>query len=169
MYFQLYPSTHPIEETEYGLLPTPCTMDCMTNPPRQITESGRIISNQGHNGSAPLKDLAMNGLLPTPKTQDERGNVFVNRGKFNLTDEISKMLPTPTTRDYKGGKTQATMRKRKDRGNNAITLPDCFAQISGTSQLNPRFVMEMMGFPPNWTILPFLNGETNQSKQEEMQ
>jgi len=39
--------------------------------------------------------------------------------------------------------------------------------IPGTSsQLNPRFVMEMMGFPPNWTELPFLNGETNQSKPE---
>lgn len=26
-------------------------------------------------------------------------------------------------------------------------------------QLNPRFVAEMMGFPPNWTELPFLRGE----------
>jgi hypothetical protein len=34
----------------------------------------------------------------------------------------------------------------------------------GTSHLNPRFVAEMMGFPPNWTELPFLNGEQNQSK-----
>jgi DNA-cytosine methyltransferase len=30
-----------------------------------------------------------------------------------------------------------------------------------TSQLNPRFVAEMMGFPPNWTELPFLSGEKN--------
>ena len=29
-----------------------------------------------------------------------------------------------------------------------------------TSQLNPQFVAEMMGFPTDWTILPFLNGET---------
>jgi hypothetical protein len=29
------------------------------------------------------------------------------------------------------------------------------------SQLNPLFVLEMMGFPPDWTELPFLNGETN--------
>jgi hypothetical protein len=42
------------------------------------------------------------------------------------------------------------------------------AQTNGkTSQLNPLFVLEMMGFPPNWTELPFLNGETNQSKQPE--
>lgn len=24
------------------------------------------------------------------------------------------------------------------------------------SQLNPRYVAEMMGFPPDWTYLPFL-------------
>jgi len=24
--------------------------------------------------------------------------------------------------------------------------------------------LEMMGFPPDWTELPFLSGETNQSK-----
>jgi hypothetical protein len=28
------------------------------------------------------------------------------------------------------------------------------------SQLNPLFVAEMMGFPPDWTILPFQSGET---------
>jgi DNA (cytosine-5)-methyltransferase 1 len=38
-------------------------------------------------------------------------------------------------------------------------------KISGAySQLNPRFVAEMMGFPPNWTELPFLNGETESIK-----
>jgi len=31
--------------------------------------------------------------------------------------------------------------------------------ISKTSQLNPRFVAEMMRFPTNWTELPFQNGE----------
>jgi hypothetical protein len=40
-------------------------------------------------------------------------------------------------------------------------------QIGKTSQLNPRFVAEMMGFPPNWTELPFQNGEQNQSKDTE--
>ena len=40
---------------------------------------------------------------------------------------------------------------------------------SSTSQLNPRFVAEMMGFPENYTELPFLNGEPNLSKHTEMQ
>jgi len=38
-----------------------------------------------------------------------------------------------------------------------------------TSQLSPQFVMEMMGFPTDWTLLPFLNGETSPSKQEATQ
>lgn len=29
----------------------------------------------------------------------------------------------------------------------------------GTSQLNPLFVEEMMGFPPLWTTLPFLTAD----------
>jgi len=31
-------------------------------------------------------------------------------------------------------------------------------------QLNPQFVAEMMGFPEDWTELPFLNGDKNQLK-----
>jgi hypothetical protein len=45
-----------------------------------------------------------------------------------------------------------------------------FKQEDGkTSQLNPQFVEEMMGFPENWTALPFLNGATNQLKHTETQ
>jgi hypothetical protein len=38
-----------------------------------------------------------------------------------------------------------------------------------TFQLNPRFVAEMMGFPPDWTELPFQSGETNPSRDTGMQ
>ena len=38
-----------------------------------------------------------------------------------------------------------------------------------TSQLSVQFVEEMMGFPKNWTELPFLNGDKNQSKPTETQ
>jgi hypothetical protein len=42
-------------------------------------------------------------------------------------------------------------------------------EMFGTrSHLSPHFVLEMMGFPTDWTLLPFLNGETNQLKPEEM-
>lgn len=37
-----------------------------------------------------------------------------------------------------------------------------FHQTGKTSQLNPRFVAEMMGFPPDWLELPFINTDKNQ-------
>ena len=34
-----------------------------------------------------------------------------------------------------------------------------FQNTGKTSQLSPLFVEEMMGFPRNWTVLPFQSGE----------
>jgi hypothetical protein len=80
---------------------------------------------------------------------------------------MNGMLPTPATRDYKGARSTEAL---EEAGRNQTnSLPDAFAQPGKTSQLNPRFVLEMMNFPPDWTELPFLNGETNQSRQPEMQ
>jgi hypothetical protein len=77
------------------------------------------------------------------------------------------LLPTPTTRDWKGARTSEALRHSGRNGMNS--LPDYFAQPGKTTQLNPQFVMETMGFPKDWTVSPFLSGEWNQSKQEEMQ
>jgi hypothetical protein len=66
---------------------------------------------------------------------------------------ILGLLPTPTAQEGQkitGTENQDSMTKR-------------VRQITGTtSQLNPRFVGEMMGFPDNWTTLPFLIGDKNQ-------
>jgi len=35
------------------------------------------------------------------------------------------------------------------------SLPDAFAQDGKTSQLNPLFVEEMMGFPEGWMESPY--------------
>jgi len=91
------------------------------------------------------------GLLPTPQTQglkecDEQGRTqFVNL----------QMLPTPTT-----GADHATQYAQ---GGKSLRC-----HLGQTSQLNPRFVAEMMGFPPNWTELPFQSGETNLLKHTAM-
>jgi hypothetical protein len=77
------------------------------------------------------------------------------------------MLPTPATRDYKGARSTEAL--EESGRNQTNSLPDAFAQTGKTSQLNPRFVAEMMGFPPNWTELAFQNTETNQSKPMETQ
>ena len=43
------------------------------------------------------------------------------------------------------------------------------APVGSNSQLNPQFVAEMMGFPPDWTLSPFLSGEANPSNPMETQ
>jgi hypothetical protein len=59
------------------------------------------------------------------------------------------MLPTP--------RVSAAYDSAIDRGKSNL------GEVTGAgSQLNPRFVGEMMGFPENWTELPFQNGEPNQ-------
>ena len=37
-------------------------------------------------------------------------------------------------------------------------------QAGTTSRLNPLYVIEMMGFPVNWLVSPFLRGAGNSSK-----
>lgn len=75
----------------------------------------------------------------TPRKVNQNGQ----NGSLGLARYV-QMLPTPQARDFKGqcAKTQSC-------------LPNHF----GTSQLNPLFVAEMMGFPIDWTVLPFLGGE----------
>jgi hypothetical protein len=67
------------------------------------------------------------------------------------------MFPTPQSMDYKG-KCHDTQK----------CLPNTF-QTGGTFQLNPLFVGEMMGFPSDYLVSPFLAGETKASKPSGMQ
>jgi hypothetical protein len=139
--FQLQVSTHRTKDIEFGLLPTPQAMDIRTDvrKPEERSEA----ANQG--GCSNLRDWAANG-----------------------------MLPTPSAFDWNTAQTQEKYQERKQmQKENGINLHYPLKQMAmdinptgKTSQLNPLFVIEMMGFPPNWTELPFLNGETNQLKQQ---
>lgn len=119
-----------------GMLPTPRTADVEGGTVKDVQTDGKGYYRTNADGvrwGVKLRDVVESGMLPTPKAQEARGNASIDRGKYNLTDEIAaRYQPT--------GK---------------------------TSQLNPRFVAEMMGFPPNWTELPFQSGEPNQSKDTE--
>jgi hypothetical protein len=78
--------------------------------------------------------------------------------------EWTGMLPTPTASDqYSGTPILSENYPRETDLKHYVSQ-----QIGKNSQLNPRFVAEMMGFPPNWTELPFQSGEQNQSKDMEM-
>lgn len=104
------------------------------------------------------------GLLPTVTCMDStnatatmKSNQVKEGSMHSVTLSRAMamgMLPTPQLRDYKG----ATGVNR-----NSESVPDAVNRIAGKpSQLSPRFVAEMMGFPTNWTELPFQSGETNQ-------
>jgi hypothetical protein len=114
------------------------------------------------------------GLLKTPTAMD----VHTTSGKANpvsgnsgtLAQEIMSgyeptmeklgLLPTPATRDYKGARTTEALEEAGR--NHTNSLPDYFAQTGKSFQLNPLFVAEMMGFPPDWTVLPFQSGDQSQ-------
>ncbi len=156
-YCQLVPLARHIEEIEFGLLPTPT-----------VIQGGAqiVIGKQKNNTySAGLHDLAKSGLLPTPTVFDSTNasatmkSSQVKEGSMHsmtLPRMLSMgLLHTPRTSD-KNMHWKTENWKGDDLGSQ---INEAF----GTrSHLNPRFVAEMMGFPPNWTELPFLNGDKNQ-------
>jgi hypothetical protein len=173
-YFQLVPSMLPIEETGYGLLPTPTGM---------VGDAYADNSPNSHLRHTPnIATLAEQGLLPTPNTRDWKDNIGngkdapsigVTRG-YSLGQKINSMLPTPAASDWKGAYRPESMKNKDGTFSREERLVNIYLKTgeeynSKTSQLSPHFVMEMMGFPTDWTLLPFLSGEQNQSKQEEMQ
>ena len=81
----------------------------------------------------------------------------------------SGLLLTPTTREQV--QDLKKFKERMEKYPNGTTMPNLATQISNmipqkengkNIQLSTRFVAGMMGFPKNWTELPFLNGEQNQ-------
>jgi hypothetical protein len=100
-------------------------------------------------------------MLPTPMAQDGK-NSTLPKSQINRTSIVG-MLCTPTAQASRGNTSD-----KRGKGNLTDQIAEMELMPGQTSQLNPRFVMEMMGFPPDWTELPFLSGETNQSKPEGM-
>ena len=97
------------------------------------------------------------GLLPTVQTQ---GLKTCRNGKTVFAD--LSLLPTPQARDWKGISIAEGKRMRGEKTSFGSTLPDLVRRVTGkTSQLNPLFVAEMMGFPPDWTVSPFVDGDKN--------
>lgn len=157
--FRLVPSERRTEGIEFGLLPT------------VQTQGLKRCNSQGKTEFMPLE------LLPTPMATDihhaERVAELKKRGAKGqrcrdkgeagangLTDwmDFHGLLPTPTASDKNTG----TTKERKDGASRMSDLKHNIAhQYGRNSQLNPRFVAEMTGFPVDWTVLPFLNGGKN--------
>ena len=141
---------------ENNLLPTPTTMDFL--PPKSdiAWEKEITVTRPGRSMASNLRDVPfrMPEMLPTPRANKVNGcnlnsESLANRNKGNLEEVIAQcLLPTPCADDNPakntGKRNQDSLQKR------------AFQVTGKTSQLNPRFVAEMMGFPANWTEMPFL-------------
>nr|DAS75196.1 MAG TPA: hypothetical protein [Caudoviricetes sp.] len=167
-------------QTEYyplSLLPTPSATDGRRGG--QIVDGKRKTRQSGQVYSANLNDLCKSGLLPTPLAIDASlGQIIgkednfwmtasglprkINRngvdGSVGLARLVALMgdLPTPKTTD-----SRHALRER-GKCNLGERMSELSFQATGTtSQLSPLFVAEMMGFPPDWTLSPFLAGAGN--------
>ena len=107
---------------------------------------------------AALAELATAIPEPIPDNTE-----LENTDGNNLEESIlqwlaeGQVMPTPTARDWKGAPSLENLKKR-GKIPQKNSLPDFFARTGKSFQLNPLFVAEMMGFPVNWTVLPFLPG-----------
>ena len=151
--FQLAVSERHTEENVFGLLPTVQTkglkqcnrkgkteffpLDLLPTPTDLDKGTGRINKSlsPGAKARPTLALAAKKGLLPTPCASEatkftKKFNSNSQMGKGLTALACSEMLPTPAVRKKTSGK---------------------------TSQLNPLYVEEMMGFPLMWTTLPFLS------------
>jgi hypothetical protein len=120
---------------------------------------------------ASMREIVKTGLLPTPNAAEGYKAAKTYNPNSQMGSSLSAMagsgmLPTPTCNDANNLNLPISQIKRNDSIVKRILIVNPQAGIS--SQLNPRFVGEMMGFPVNWTELPFLSGERKVSKPMEM-
>jgi len=123
-----------------GLLPTPTVMDTNQGDLSKVDARRARAKQKNKNGNGfgvTIGELANRGMLPTPRANQVNGcnlnsEALATRNKGNLEEVVVGWVTN-------GAQHQAT---------------------GEIFQLSPQFVAEMMGFPTDWTILPFQNGET---------
>lgn len=103
---------------------------------KQSGKSGLRCREKGKSGANGLTDfLDFHGMLLTPSASDDM--------RANFTMESLRNHNKP----------------HAERSNLSEQIAHKIG--GGTSQLNPLFVAEMMNFPPDWLVSPFLGGGRN--------
>ena len=182
--YRLVPSVHLTDGIEFGLLPTVTAQDYkrrgpvsrqqglpeiihgMLLPTPVATEipHAQIAGEKNPTGLPEILDF--NGILPEPIPDNTE---LENTDGNNLEESIlqwlaeGQVMPTPTARDWKGAPSLENLKKR-GKIPQKNSLPDFFARTGKSFQLNPLFVAEMMGFPPDWTVSPFLGEDRHPLK-----
>jgi hypothetical protein len=165
-YFLLQASAHPTDGTGFGLLLTPTAVQTCEHPDdMQARAQAKGYRNGTKYGS--LTSQVTYGMLPTPIAGDWKGQLRSDGTASMLSGKASLgMLPTPTATEFHDSQLTLEQAKTLDKGGRILRRMGTLEILEAgkASQLSPRFVAEMMGFPVNWTELPFQNGATNQSK-----
>lgn len=168
-YFQLAVSALPTEEIEFGLLLTPTTTERSEHPDEMRARAKAKGYRNGTKYNSLTSQILYGNFLPTPNAFDwntARSQEAWERSKDKWGDSLHtplkqmaafNLLPTPKCQEERGNASRGK-----------FNLTDEVARVwqppGKNSQLNPLFVEEMMGFPENWTLSPFLSGERSQSK-----
>jgi hypothetical protein len=166
-----------------GMLPTPSASDYKGGGTGETEYAKRQATSK-------LKYTAAAGMLPTPTAQDGKNAMFP-QSQEKRRSLIGKLYPTVTARCFNNGtdkerpEGQPSRRSElnhmiaQDLKNGTLPTPSAadghkttsanrqknlnmLAPVGTGSQLSPRFVAEMMGFPHDWTELPFRSGDENQ-------
>ena len=152
--YRLAVSVLPTEGTDAGLLPT-------------VQTQGLKQCEKGKTVFMPLK------LLPTP-TAIDAGSGRINRSLSPGAAErptlalagTMGLLPTPTVNDATNSSLPESQARRES-GLVKEIVKLSHEQRLNRSRLNPLYVAEMMSFPMDWTVLPFLAGCGNRLKPTE--
>lgn len=145
--YRLAVSALPTEGTDAGLLPT-------------VQTQGLKQCEKGKTVFMPL------GMLPTPRASKITGG---DRADFSPSLPglmLKGMLPTPTVNDATNSSLPKSQATRKS-GLVKEIVKLSHEQRLNRSRLNPLYAAEMMSFPMDWTVLPFLAGCGNRLKPTE--
>lgn len=177
-----------------GLMPTPMATE-VYHPQRVETARQQGLTNfrsrtdkaKDTHPSGLMDFIDFHGMLPTPTTTDFKGTyrskeaLDGNQGRRHLLRSVpvmgqewglkmNELLLTPGATD--GGvraafnMEQLTHHRKKNAANSNLSEQIAHKVGGGTSQLNPLFVEEMMGFPFGWTTFPFLTPPTGAEESQ---
>lgn len=175
--FQLAPSVRHTKEKECGLslAPTPVASDGTTGGIigkddvfRQTKGLPRKVNRNGKDGSVGLARLVQ--MIPTPTTRDWKGVrkpetlALSGRNATNsLEDTLVALLPTPDANCGSRGVAKEWKPVRKSGQPAQYPVNEAINQIGQKTgvklRLQPAMTEWMMGFPKDYTVSPFLNGE----------
>ena len=153
-----------------SLLPTPMAVE-VTHAGRSVTPWGRMIAKDGTTYAPSLTDV-VGRLLPTPTALDfkrsERKPTYKNHDwdDSTLTDFNGPRIRPIKKEEGEITAVDGTMMQLSDEMQ-YMAYPDAKSTADPhgkPSQLNPLFWEEMMGYPLEWTLLPFLTASSEQRR-----